>query len=843
MRHCYTALALLFLSTNLFSQRLMDQTSSNTATDPYMKPNTKLIQKDYLGTQPTSDVGVKGGAASKTPTPEVTAPKCNISEANRKMNRTFYENLNSIPEKNLQQEIDMSLVALLGQECSFTTEERWTSLEKLELGFASVIFSREQEAGIEKKLYDTLIAGTDGLAASWAGIAIGTLIQYYPKPQKAGSAVSYADINVNYNGRSSDKWTKARNLFKNIVENNLEHKYPVAVRQGVAEAWAYMGDDAATDIIASLKILNSSVSVSEAKYEDWIDSRLDDIVQISTFGLYGKRWAVDAKSEDGLVGYSLLKSLAFMATELKNNKAKEVLQSYINFSCINDSYACNRDQYSFTLGVYASLAGGYYRQSAYYDNFSVNKNLTILAKWHERSTGMGAVPIDLCETAWALLPEQTRKAQNIPKPHFSALERDVNGAIGGLYLSRDILLFYVASELAAADVAAILYGSDAAMLASPLAEGVGAMIADSYGTTASFEFGLMVAREEFTAALASTTVGKICSKVSSKLNIFVKRFKAIPNNLKNITKIRDSKIWQKIGDGIEQFNYKQGLVQYAVPPAKNTSTLIAGAGDDVKAASELIKATNKDIAPDQLFTLSRYRRGLQDGSPEAKLIDDKILQLTTSGTKVPSEVNTVGSEIDNISNQHFGDVNAQIKELEELKKYKIDNKFSYDNTTQLDNVTRTIDNKIAELKNVVKGSGANEGTMLVEQTNKELTRRANGAVDKFTVRVNAKYSSNDVETLAKMREFHNDTNHRFMPDVIKAKVIDNSGYNIIQMADSKELYLKQYDRLYSDIDNIAELGKKPCFDGVDAYVVAMKKTLDTEKAQLIKYYADAMVHL
>jgi hypothetical protein len=476
----------------------------------------------------------------------------------------------------VKEKIDAALAIVFASANSMITDgERYGSALAIEYVFANNLLDKTYETAVSKKILGYLILTEDATAdvkSGWAGILVGMLSNYYPPEGYVASYTASADYYPAWRG------TTYRKSLLTIMENAITcADCPVETRIGIARGWGYVKPeaDAVAKIKSMLTTLSSRVAYEETRKDDVINQTISDVLEVSSeidaeINPVNKAWsaatgldtryrpgvAFDSDSNNGLVASVLFQALGYIYKTQGNYAAKEILLNYMRYSGINDKYP-SMDSVSFTLGIYAALAAGYYGIT------EANDYLESIALWHAtKSFGMGAIPLSISQAAYDIIPEYVRTIsvdKKFPEGYLITAasasasvggtatkketkvlqtgtgENILSGTYNVLKNTRDGLIAFVLFDFAAGAIVGALYGSEAAAASSFIAADVGYMIAGRYGTMASYEFTLMVEQRAISAAFRQTLAGKLTENVIVKpLTTIANKFGGLIKNVKSL---------------------------------------------------------------------------------------------------------------------------------------------------------------------------------------------------------------------------------------------------------------------------------------------------------------------
>jgi hypothetical protein len=494
-----------------------------------------------------------------------------------------------------EQKVNKARDCLIATDNSQTSGEREKCLLTIENAYANNLLKPYYEKTLENWLSTKLKAG-DGIGSSWAGIALGTISQYYP-PSATTNVSLLSTSPENYNGRDTQTRSTIAALLKSYVSNS---SYPLVSRLGAAEGLGYMGKDGAAYITNAIKTIQEH------------------------YGTYDQNaFFSDVDSE---MAFSLFRGLAYSYVADGDTDSKATILKYMRWGGINNSYA-HVTGYPITLAAEAALAAGSY------GFIEARDYLKTLAKWHSNGVeyGVGCIPIEIGRAAWELIPKYIRDRENISYPEISTGEAVLNYTITTLAGVRDGLYMILVTDASGGLLVGTLYGSAAAAASSFVAADVGTVIADYYGTTCSYELSLMVARQELGQAFAGTVAGKITNKASEMFSELKASFGEGFNNIKSIAKLTNPKGYlTQLKNGLaEKLENKFALnaVSDEGSPSTKIVNAINDAGSDANITSIKTNTTGDPQSPqirktklgEQVENIECYdSKGVQDLRIKAK---------------------------------------------------------------------------------------------------------------------------------------------------------------------------------------------------------------------------------
>ena len=311
---------------------------------------------------------------------------------------------------------------------------------------------------------------TDDVGTIWAGTAFGIISNYVPTQER-------------------------KTIFKALKATVVNSEVPLASRMGAADALGYVESCPVKDISELLKTLGTDM-----KEETFIQG-----------------------DNNGVVSFYLFKSLAHIYLTTGNYEAKDKILQYANMDV---------SVYPLTQVVWANIAAG----SCGFKE--VLFNLEKIAKWHDVNSvsdlhGVGAIPINMSQVAWSLIPKYIRDAKGIAEPEVTTAENVAGWTLWTLDAIPKAALAVIATEMAMSSIVSMLYGVEAASASSYFAADLGNLIASKYGATLSYELSLNTTSREFAHAFATTTTGKVVNRILDKVNAFNQKFGAQISKLKS----------------------------------------------------------------------------------------------------------------------------------------------------------------------------------------------------------------------------------------------------------------------------------------------------------------------
>lgn len=409
------------------------------------------------------------------------------------------------------EEFVTSLVDLLlydVDENKNNSEDKMTALGTLDLLLANNILSQEQEVELVlNRLFSSI--GVGGVTEAWACIALGVLVNYYPRSQKKPSVDQYF--------RDPKYRDKILEIFGWIDDKTVSTE----LRMHLAESIGFIKGSSST---ISIYINNISEQLPFDYYE---------------------------QSDNSAIIFSLLRGLAYQASTHDDKSARQVLERYYYGVYSRDNIS---NQYPMTVLVNAAMAAGSYGiRSAYLP-------LEVFSMWGDRDNifdvgGVKFIPLDIRRMAFAILPQTEKdrlqkkypdaietvfqevegKTVAVSRPVFTAAEStryEIESACENVL---ELVIAALTFEMGGVIMMDLAFGAEFAIANSVFAEAVAYRLASNAGkgAVAAYEMSLMMSSSKYVISYAETPIGIMSKKIGDGIRYLLKRFSPQIQLLKN----------------------------------------------------------------------------------------------------------------------------------------------------------------------------------------------------------------------------------------------------------------------------------------------------------------------